>query len=567
MNFHKKLIIVRLQWLVGLFGLFIATETMTMNLPLTRTLSPIQKRMIAARYHVMSQQQLFAQKDELQNWVKEAWESCLKALKIEFPAFVVEQTLDDEHIIEVKWDFERLLKSDDKIFFIRKTVQGVMGGVPIFFVKVGQQREEQGLKLKEMLERMIINVFTELILKDISKPLDWCTCTAEYKRITLALLLINEIREKFPNKNDRIVYTSFASGSLLQDYVVLSELLLSHTNFLVNFIDLEYPDIPALIKKDLSTEYPRDLHMLEMKNKQETANMIDSFKIKMAQVMSERGLDYNFDVDIYQNIYQYIASAQKNTDEKSNIMILVDPSVGSFGMANFPSLANVINVWIDQEKVPVFTIYLPRHHGAHLYQYQTTEIAGFGENTSSKIIESLRAQLLNLIESTGINKNYTSKFVNELLEKSIDFDKQITDEDLAKIFPQLMEIRQELKEGDVQYEALEVEALEVEAQSEELAEDIEAIQDNLMQELTPVQLGDVSVLLSWGTDAHISFQDLVWDALAKKAIVYQLYATDPIKLDDETKQIIKVNPEVYKKVDVITPNSGKESEKKYKRIL
>jgi hypothetical protein len=59
----------------------------------------------------------------------------------------------------------------------------------------------------------------------------------------------------------------------------------------------------------------------------------------------------------------------------------------------------------------------------------------------------------------------------------------------------------------------------------------------------------------------------VWDALAQNAIVYQLYAIDPAKFSkDENNKIIKINPEVYKKVDVISPNTGA-SNALYKRIL
>jgi hypothetical protein len=309
---------------------------------------------------------------------------------------------------------------------------------------------------------------------------------------------------------------------------------------LVNFIDLDYPDIPALAKEDLRAEEPHNLHMLEMKSKQESADMIDSFKVKIAQVISEKRSgyeNYNFEVNTYQNAYEYIARVQKNPAEKSNILIMVDPSTGSFAMEDFPSLANIINVLIDQEKDPVFTIYLPRHHGAHLYQAI--------EGAHPKIMEYLHNQLIQLMVSTGVSKNYTANFVQALLDRAMIFDKQITDEVLANSFPQLMEIRANLKE-----QALE-EAY---------------IGDNLLQPLTPIKLGDVDILLSWGTDAHISFQDLVWDALAPKSIVYQFYAIDPIKSDDENNKIIKINPKEYKKDDVIVPNSGRASEDQVKLI-
>lgn len=477
---------------------------------------------------IMPQQQLLSQKDVLQNFVKNVWTNCLNALNVKFPD-LVDQNQSNGDVVSANFNFEKQPKTDDNILFIKNTVQDIVAKTPILSMKFDQQTKVmQEQALKSLLERVMVNGLIELVLKDISDSLDWCTCIAEYKRITLVLLLVNETREKFPQQNHHLVYTSFAAGNLLLDYLVLSELLLSHTNILVNLIDLEYPDIPALAKKNLSIGNPTDLHMLEMKNKQESADLIDSFKIKIAQIVSEKptNINYNVEVNVYQNAYEYIAYVQKNPKEKSNILLLVDPSVFVFGIADFPPLANVINVWIDGEEMPVFTIYLPRHHEVHLYQAKA--------NDSPEIMQSLHSQLLSLMGTTGASKNYTPRFVTALLDKLI-FDQQITDEVLATKFPQLMDIRAKLKR-----EALE-----------------EGYADNdLLNPLTPVELGDVSVLLSWGTDAHISFQDLVWDALAPNAVVYQLYAIDPKKHEDNNNQILKINPEIYKKADVITPNAG-----------
>lgn len=477
---------------------------------------------------IMPQQQLLAQKDGLQNLLKDLWTDCLNALNLKFSG-LTEENPGNQGIISVNMAFEKQQKTDDNILSIKNTVKDIITKSPMLSVKFNQQTKEiQEQALKSLLERIIANALIELILQDPNESLDWCICIPEYKRLTLVLLLINDIREKFPNKNQRIVYTSFASGNLLPDYIALGELSLSHTNILVNLIDLEYPDIPALAKNDLSKENPSSLHMLEMKSQQENAEVIDSFKVKIAQIISERpaGTNYKIEVNVYQNAYEYIAYVQKNPKDKSNILTLVDPSVFTFGMADFPALANTISVWIDEESLPVFTIYLPRHHEAHLYQKKKSDFP--------EIMQDLRNQLLSLMTTTGATKNYTPRFTNELLDKPM-FDQQITDEVLAKSFPQLMEIRadltkQSLEEGYGAYD--------------------------IINPLTPIKLGDVSVLLSWGTDAHVSFQDLVWDALAPNAVVYQLYSIDPKKQEDNNNQIIKVNPEVYKKADVITPNAG-----------
>jgi hypothetical protein len=491
---------------------------------------------------IMPQQQLLAQKDALERLVNNVWNQCLNTLNGTFP-YVAQPDQRDQHVINVNGSFEKQPKTDDSVLLIKKSVHDAIAATSMSLIKFGKTEQEQ--VFKEMLERMVASTLVELILKDADKFLDWCTCTAEYKRITLALLMVNEILEKFPNKNERIVYTTFASGDLLQDYVVLNELLLSHINIVVNLIDLDNPDIFALAKKNLRKEEPHSLHMLEMKNQQERADVIDAFKVKMAQIISGKksnGERYHFDVNLYQNAYEYIYRVKANPQEKSNILLMVDPGAGIGGVADFPSLSNVINVWIDQEIVPVFTIYLPRHHGAHLYQLK--------ETVNPKTVQYLHNQLLQLMVSTGVTKQYTPNLTNALLSKTISFDKKITDEVLASSFPQLMQTRVDLREQALQQGFTE---------------------EDLLQPLTPIRLGNVSVLLSWGTDAHINFQDLVWDALAPNAIVYQLYAINPNESDDANNKIIKVNPELYKKVDVVIPNTGRMSEEsqyedQYKRI-
>lgn len=488
----------------------------------------------------MPQQQLLAQRDELQDLVKDVWTNCLKLLDVKFSG-LEEQNPGNEGIMSVAMNFEKQPKTDENIFFIKNTVQGVIAKTPIISLRFDQKtKESQEQALKSLLERVVGEAFVELLLKDLSEPLDWCICIAEYKRIALVLLLVNEIREKFPSKNQQVVYTSFASGNLLLDYITLSELSLSHTNILVNLIDLEYPDIPALAKKDLSNETPSSLHMIEMKSKQENAEVIDSFKTKIAQIISKKStnINYNIDINIYQNAYDYISYVQKNPKEKSNILVLVDPSSFVFGIADFPSLANVINVWIDSESKPVFTIYVPRHNEVYLYQAKRTN--------STEIMGSLRNILTSLMKTTGANKYYTPKFTNALLENPMFDEQEITDELLANDFPKLMKIRanlrkEALKEGYADYD--------------------------LLNPLTPVKLGEVPVLFSWGTDAHISFQDLVWNALASNAIVYELYAINPKKQGDNNNQIIKINPEIYKKTDVITPNAGAISSQGKIRVL
>src|SRR5438477_12400470 len=55
---------------------------------------------------IMPQQQLWAQKDALQEFVKSVWTDCLKALGVKFPG-VEEENWNTPDLISVKVDFEK----------------------------------------------------------------------------------------------------------------------------------------------------------------------------------------------------------------------------------------------------------------------------------------------------------------------------------------------------------------------------------------------------------------------------------------------------------------------------
>ena len=67
-----------------------------------------------------------------------------------------------------------------------------------------------------------------------------CDCTKSGGRILLALTIINDAQQTFKDRDQKIVYTSLASGSLLQDWLILKELLTEFTNVEINLIDIGY---------------------------------------------------------------------------------------------------------------------------------------------------------------------------------------------------------------------------------------------------------------------------------------------------------------------------------------
>lgn len=79
------------------------------------------------------------------------------------------------------------------------------------------------------------------LLFDKPKELDWCGCEASplEKRIVLIMRMVQDILKHHPNKEQPLIYTSLASGNLLQDYLFIAELQhQGYTSIDINLIDL-----------------------------------------------------------------------------------------------------------------------------------------------------------------------------------------------------------------------------------------------------------------------------------------------------------------------------------------
>jgi hypothetical protein len=71
----------------------------------------------------------------------------------------------------------------------------------------------------------------------------WCLCSSapEPKRIDFTYIICAEIKNKFPDKESKVIYTSVGSGGFLQDYMILKKLIKDdYKNLVVNIIDPQY---------------------------------------------------------------------------------------------------------------------------------------------------------------------------------------------------------------------------------------------------------------------------------------------------------------------------------------
>jgi len=406
-------------------------------------------------------------------------------------------------------------------------------------------------QFRNMMTRVMTNCFIEFALKDQNKKMNWCTCIAEPKRIALVILMATDARNSFA-VSKKLIYTSFASGGLMQDYLLVSELFETFTDIDVNLIDLVYPDVLTLkavkkqeekIKREKKKGYSARLeHMDSLIKFHESAQLIDMFKTRIAQQISlkNKNKQYHFEVTVYDNGYQYAQYAQKNPDEKSDILYLTDPAVGYDTTAQYPALANVVDIWINASpESSVFTLFMPHHQGVQLYELTNEDVHMDKSAPSPKFEatrERLRDSLLDRIKHIGADKQYKPQLVQNLLGKPMASG-TLTIQDLEKLgFSAIV--------GHWQSNRWKLSEL---------------------CDLKPFQIGTIPVLISLGVDPHVNFQDLVWQVLKPNALVYKLYHTDLYKLYHTdlsvlaaltTARIIKVDPVKHKYEDVISKNGG-----------
>lgn len=147
----------------------------------------------------------------------------------------------------------------------------------------------------------------------------WCACREALsdKRFFLVCLLLDHVLAKFPDRSTALVYTSFCSGNLFQDFFAIRWLIkLGYKNITMNFIDHIYDDNNEQLKNDFTNlKLSFDALIKHCAEKQKASDPLYNL------VYSAR---YWIDAN------DYIKAVQNGSAQKSDILLMVDYGQGSF---------------------------------------------------------------------------------------------------------------------------------------------------------------------------------------------------------------------------------------------
>lgn len=324
--------------------------------------------------------------------------------------------------------------------------------------------------------------------------MNWCPCTSTGARIYFLLLLLKDITAEYRNPIRRLSYISLGSGTLLQDYITLLELIhAGYDNFVFNFVELDFPDIPLLAKSE--REQIDRIHQAYLDGKpspEEMAQVIDLFKSKVAQEFSSNNITGKLEVNIYKSAYDYTPRAQRYPDQKSDILVLVDPGHGIFAEADYPSQANAFKILFDENNWLIG--FLPSGQKPQLYE----KINAPSDEITAKI---------DLVKKILDKANYVENYRSDIFKNLVQED--IVQETFDQIWQGYMDPKAEVPE----------------------------------QEMSILQI-----------DPHITFQDVVRDSASDQAIIYTL--THPGVAEIPKPVPRKLNKARYLQEDVITKNNG-----------
>jgi hypothetical protein len=228
--------------------------------------------------------------------------------------------------------------------------------------------------LKEHAKALVIGMFIENV---INTTMNSCECIPMADRISYSFILADDIRKKFPDPKQRIVITSFASGLLLQEYLLLTLLKkYGYTNIVLNLVDLGYPD-PISLQRIIKQTGPENAKRAIKHFKHEViraagiqdADPDEKYKWinenkalfpELAELIGpgtfdsgygyQKALEHlkelipNVTINTFRNMHEYIDLAQKRPGLKADVITIVDPDLNVFDIAPFPSQANMVGI-------------------------------------------------------------------------------------------------------------------------------------------------------------------------------------------------------------------------------
>lgn len=216
------------------------------------------------------------------------------------------------------------------------------------------------IALELFSKRLLANV-RHLVHTSLDEQYDltWCSCRQflPHERIFFIIQLILDIEQQFPDKKKPVVYTSLASGGLLQDYLTIQELILSgYNNIVINIIDAIYPDLTKLPKT--YADRIKQLNKLKSSGKEkspeasiiENSLRIENFQYHLGVLASNHpeikpSLNFNY----FRSAHEYIMDVDDGMRPKTTVLIMVDPDRPAWYKATPETPASAINMILLQK--------------------------------------------------------------------------------------------------------------------------------------------------------------------------------------------------------------------------
>ncbi|MGE0010472.1 MAG: hypothetical protein AB7F19_00735 [Candidatus Babeliales bacterium] len=370
------------------------------------------------------------------------------------------------------------------------------------------------VQFTEILTRMLTSGFFEKLAdfeekrtvkgKEVAIPtaLTTCNCIPLAKRIAFNIALLYDIFKQFSDKTEPLVYTTMASGGLLQDYLVIQALIWAgYNNIHLNLIDLYYPDAWRL----------RDLQNLEVLHTNFITKymliypeQIELLRLKLlsdaSQVYAQSGRTVAVETHVYNNAYEYIDKTKQYAYERTNVLVMVDVEIERPDIIpNFPSLANAIRFTfkdpVDSQLYNHTYAFLPRNKPIQLYQLDLTRLNLDQSPKTMDLLKNAQQELIELARTSRATRGYTPNFFLGLDTLPHQYYTKAT-----------------------------------------IVKDV------------PISEHYYAMLAS---DIFTTFQDMLFDALANNALVFTLYKKDyNAKVDSSV--IEKIDVAAFKRIDPVS---------------
>lgn len=171
-----------------------------------------------------------------------------------------------------------------------------------------------------------------------------CRNAPKAERLEIIFCILEKTLQKYHNQYEPLIYTSFASGELLQDFLTIVGLsVIGYTNFHLNFIDLGYErsDIVEKLNQSLS----------------QSLNFFTNAINKSIQVSTY----------FWPNAYTFIHQT-RGLELKSNILVCVD--LGNFYLQTTNNTHNARYMFLYANENKQISLYIPNNGPCEVWQTQ-----------------------------------------------------------------------------------------------------------------------------------------------------------------------------------------------------